>query len=243
MLIIKERLKELLNWIIFLLTIPGYSPSHGQSHFFSENYTEPRNFLFYSSNFQDGNTDNLFSLGFDSYTFYKKGNFKLSLTVLENFLKDRRNQQVVPYILYLKGQLYYEQVCLTKNNLDFIHAAIKAYYGLVISKQCRSSQYIETTKSRLGFLYNLLAEKNVDVSRCYQAIGSDTAAEGRLNSVMRYFQRTPSISQAMYKVTLIYLKNDLRKEAFRATSSLGYSFPSSQLYANLYNVLLVLSND
>ena len=77
----------------------------------------------------------------------------------------------------------------------------------------------------------------MDIGRYYLKQKKYGAAINRFADVVRNYQTTMHIQEALYRLTSAYLALGLKEEAKRSAAVLGYNYPSSKWYKKAYRLL------
>jgi len=169
------------------------------------------------------------------YANYRRSDFPRTVLNADRYLALYPSSKEVPYILYLKGKSYSEQIKditrdqqLAQDTIDTMQLLMSNY---------PSSKYVEDARDTLRVAYDQLAGKEMSVGRYYQGNGRYSAAINRFRVVVERYQTSTHIEEALFRLTETYLLLGLTNEARTAAAVLGHNYPSSSWYQEAYNLL------
>lgn len=141
----------------------------------------------------------------------------------------------MPYVLYLKGNSYFNQITDTTRDQQTSQNAIDAFQQIVDSYP--KSKYAKDARDKLTMGYDQLAGKEMSVGRYYEGNGRYAAAIGRFRVVVDKYQTSTHIEEALFRLTEANLALGLMSEAQTAAAVLGHNYPSSPWYQEAFNLL------
>ena len=98
------------------------------------------------------------------------------------------------------------------------------------------SEYALDLKFKLGLVKNQMAAKEMYIARHYIDSEKWVPAINRLQTVVKKYDETIFIEEALYRLVEIYYKVGLEDEAIKTANILGYNYQSSEWYENTYKV-------
>lgn len=140
-----------------------------------------------------------------------------------------------PYVLYLKGMSYYNQITDITRDQQTSQNMIDAFSQIV--QHYPKSPYAKDAADKLKIGYDQLAGKEMSVGRYYEGNGQYAAAIGRFRTVVDKYQTSSHIEEALYRLCEANLALGLVSEAQTAAAVLGHNYPSSSWYHNAYTLL------
>ena len=141
----------------------------------------------------------------------------------------------MPYVLYLKGNSYYNQITDITRDQQTSQNAIDTYTQLI--NNYPGSKYAKDASDKLVVGYDQLAGKEMSVGRYYEGNGQYTAAINRFRVVVDKYQTSSHIEEALFRLTEANLALGLVQEAQTAAAVLGHNYPSSSWYQEAYALL------
>jgi outer membrane protein assembly factor BamD len=169
------------------------------------------------------------------YANFRLGKFGEVVLAADRFLAIYPDSKDVPYVLYLKGTAYFEQIRDITRDQQLSRDAIDTY-TLVINNY-PDSEYAKDAREKMRTAFDQLAGKEMSVGRYYLGNGQYTAAINRFRVVVENFQTSSHIEEALYRLTEANLALGLVNEAQTATAVLGHNYPSSTWYDRAYALL------
>jgi outer membrane protein assembly factor BamD len=161
-----------------------------------------------------------------AYAQYKAGDNAQALAATDRFIKLYPNHQNLDYVFYLRGLISFNE---DKGIFSLLsgedqsardpkgtRAAFDAFKEVVT--RFPGSKYYDDSKARLQFLVNSLAQNELHVARYYYRRGAYLAAVNRAQEVIRRFEQTPAIEEALFislrsyeKLNMTDLANDTKR--------------------------------
>jgi outer membrane protein assembly factor BamD len=99
------------------------------------------------------------------------------------------------------------------------------------------SKYARDTKLKRDLTLDHLAGKEMDIGRYYLTRNYYTAAIKRFMVVVRQYQMTTHVPEALHRLVEAYLHLGMSGEAVRVAAVLGYNYPGSPWYQDSYKIL------
>lgn len=170
-----------------------------------------------------------------AYASFKDEQYDDALVTLERFTKLHPGNQDVAYAYYLRALSFYRQISdVTSDQGNSIYA--RSALAEVISR-FPNSRYANDAKLKLDLVVDHLAGKEVSVGRFYLKQGNMIAAINRFQNVIKDFQTTSHIPEALHRLVEAYSMLGVREEATKYGAVLGYNFPESEWYKKTYKIL------
>jgi outer membrane protein assembly factor BamD len=171
-----------------------------------------------------------------AYAHYKDGERALALAAVDRFVKLHPNHPSLDYVFYLKGLINFNEQQGFFTNLGGqdlserdLRAAREAFdsFKEVITRW-PESKYTEDSTARMRYLVNSMASGEVHIARYYYLRGAYVAAANRAQSVIRQYQQTPAVEEALYLLTMAYDRLGMPDLKSDAESVLKLNFPQSE---------------
>lgn len=170
-----------------------------------------------------------------AYSLYMANQYDEAVVALDRFIQLHPSNKDAPYAYYLKGLCYYEQISDVGRDQLMTEFALKTLNEL--TTRFPDSEYTRDAKLKIELTYDHLAGKEIDIGRYYQAKGQYLAAINRFDSVVKKYQTTTHVPEALLRLVESYLALGLREEAKKSAAVLGHNFPSSSWYYDAYALL------
>lgn len=169
------------------------------------------------------------------YADFRLGKYDDAILAADRYLALHANAKDVPYVLYLKGTSYFNQITDITRDQQISRDAIDTY-TLLISNYS-DSEYAKDARDKLRIASDQLAGKEMSVGRYYLGNGQYTAAINRFRVVVENYQTSTHIEEALYRLTESNLLLGLIPEAQTAAAVLGHNYPSSTWYQEAFELL------
>ena len=159
------------------------------------------------------------------FAAYKGGEYVAGETQALRFIDQHPRHPNVDYAKYMLAMCYYKQRGKAQHDPTQNKSAIDAFKRLI--REHPDSSYAEDGKSRLQSLHNTLAEHELHVGKYYYDKKLYVAANNRFQDVIKHYQTTPSIEEALYYLASSYAKMGLERDARRSAQILRHNYPGS----------------
>jgi len=170
-----------------------------------------------------------------AYAKYMEGKFDDAVMIIDDFIKQYPAHNVTPYMYYLKGLCYYDQILDAARDQELSNKTIKTFNDLI--NRFPHSKYARDAQLKIDYATNMLAAKNMDTGRFYLKRGDLIAALGRFRTVVDQYQTTIFITEALYRMVEIYYSLGDIEQAKNYAAVLGYNYPESHWYDDAYAIL------
>lgn len=159
------------------------------------------------------------------FSAYKGNEFVLSETLSNRFIDRHPKHKNVDYAKYMLAMSYYNQRTSADKDITMFKSAIDAFELLM--KEHPESAYAKSVKSRLQSLYNALAQHELIIGKYYFEHDRFVASANRFQELVRLYQTTPSIEEALYYLSASYAKMGLKRDARQTAMILKHNHPKS----------------
>ena len=170
-----------------------------------------------------------------SYSLYGINFYSDALANLERYLKKYPADKNVMYAHYLIAIIHYEQMTDEKKDLKpLVDARNKIEFFL---KEYPNSDYAIDLQFKNDLIQNQLAAKELYVAKYYISTQKWVPAINRLKVIVKDYQQTIFIEEALHRLVEIYYYLGLDQEAQKYAQILGYNYNSSEWFEQSYKVL------
>lgn len=169
-----------------------------------------------------------------SYALYSKGDFIDAIFAAEDFIKKYPAHPNVDYMYYIKALCEYDQIIDVERDQKQTFKAKNALDELIL--RYPYSKYIEDAKRRRLYTYNAIAGNEMAIANLYLSKGRLIPALIRYHDVVKIYNDTIFIEEALYRLTEIYYKMGMKEDAKIYASVLGHNYQSSPWYRKAYNL-------
>lgn len=169
------------------------------------------------------------------YAQYLQNHYTDAIGSLNQFIQLHPTHRDVPYAYYLRALCYYEEISDIQRDQKGTQDAMNALQEVV--NRFPETTYARDAQLKIDLCRDHLAGKEMEIGRWYQKQHLYEAAIGRFQRVVDDFQTTNHVPEALARLTEIYLVLGLQDEAKKTASVLGYNYPGSDWYADMYTQL------
>ena len=175
------------------------------------------------------------SLLMQTYSQYQAGKWDDAVGTANRYIGLYPNTSDVPYVYYLAGMSYYNQIPEVTRDQTTSEKAVSIFSALV--QKYPKSEYVADAKYKMQVAKDQLAGREMTVGRWYLEKSNYTAAANRFREVLSKYQTTRHTEEALYRLVEAYLRLGITNEAQTAAAVLGHNFPGSQWYQDAFNLL------
>jgi outer membrane protein assembly factor BamD len=169
-----------------------------------------------------------------AYALYSQNYYDDALFNLERHIKNYPKDKNLVYAHYLIAICYFERLYDEKKDLKpLVKAREKFEY---ILNHYPNTDYAIDAKWKMGLIVDQMASKEMYIGRYYMKKEKWIAAINRFQFVVKHYDTTIYIEEALHRLVEIYYKIGLVEEAQKVASVLGYNYGSGEWYKNSYRV-------
>ena len=170
-----------------------------------------------------------------SFSLYGINFYEEALENLERYLKLYPSDKNVIYAHYLKAIIYFEQISDEKKDLEPLINS-QNYINFFIKKY-PDSDYAIDLKFKKDLIQNQLAAKELFVAKYYISVQKWVPAINRLKIILKEYDKTIFIEEALHRLVEIHYHVGLEDEAKKYAKILGYNYNSSEWFEQSYKIL------
>lgn len=170
-----------------------------------------------------------------AYSLYKSSNYDEAVIALERFIRLHPGHKDIDYAYYLRGLCSYDQITDVTRDQDMTKEALEAFDTLL--RLFPESKYARDAKLKRDLTLDHMAGKEMDIGRYYLTRNYDTAAIRRFMVVVKDYQTTTHVPEALHRLVEAYMHMGMLDEATRVAAVLGYNYPGSVWYEDSYKLL------
>ncbi|MCY4310347.1 MAG: outer membrane protein assembly factor BamD, partial [Rhodospirillaceae bacterium] len=165
-----------------------------------------------------------------AYAYYKAKEYHTARLTLNRFLSLHPAHKDVAYAHYLKALSYFEEVRDTKRDQNFTRRAYTEF--MIVAERYPTSKYAVDSRQKATALSDHLAGHEMEIGRFYQSKDLYLSAINRFKTVIKEYQTSRHMPEALHRMTESYIALGLRNEARRTAAVLGHNFPKSRWYSD-----------
>jgi outer membrane protein assembly factor BamD len=170
-----------------------------------------------------------------AYAQYLTNNYDEAILAAQRFLALHPGNHSAPYAYYLVALCYYEQISDVGRDQHVTEQALKALNDVV--RRYPNSEYATDARLKRDLVFEHLAGKEMEVGRFYLKAGEYLAAILRFRTVVKKYNTTTHVPEALHRLTEAYLALGVVAEAEKTAAVLGYNYPGSRWYEYSYELL------
>jgi len=170
-----------------------------------------------------------------SYAHYRSTDYEESIATAQRFISLHPGSESTPYAYYLIAINYYDQIFDVGRDQATTVSAEAALQQVV--RRYPDSDYARDARLKLELTHDHLAGKEMDIGRYYLRDNQHLAAIGRFKNVVKDYETTSQVEEALHRIVESYVALGIIEEAKLVGSVLGYNYPSSEWYEDSYEIL------
>jgi outer membrane protein assembly factor BamD len=170
-----------------------------------------------------------------AYAHYRSADYDESIATAQRFISLHPGNDSTPYAYYLIAINYYDQIYDVGRDQATTVNAEAALQQVV--RRYPDSDYARDARLKLELTQDHLAGKEMSIGRYYLKENQQLAAIGRFKNVVRDYETTSQVEEALHRLVESYVSLGIISEAKLVGSVLGYNYPDSQWYADSYDLL------
>ncbi|PNE02737.1 competence lipoprotein ComL [Alcanivorax sp. MD8A] len=169
------------------------------------------------------------------YASYMAVDYPATVVAAQRFMRNYPAHARVDYALYMRGLanfnmekgLFDNLVTSDKSarDMDAAKDAFRDFERLVT--RFPDSEYAPDARSRMVHIRNQLARQELHVARYYARRGAIVASINRAQYVVKHYQQTPAVEEALAIMVKGYERLDYPKLAEKSRNVLALNFPDS----------------
>ena len=170
-----------------------------------------------------------------AYAYYLTNEYDEAILAAQRFIQLHPGNPDVPYAQYLIATSYYEQITDVGRDQKMTQRALEALQEIV--QRYPESSYARDARLKLDLAHDHLAGKEMEIGRYYLKRGQYAASINRFRTVIKDYQTTTHVPEALHRLTEAYIALGVAEEAQATAAVLGYNFPGSEWYQDSYALL------
>ena len=170
-----------------------------------------------------------------AYVSYRSADYEESVAGAQRFIGLHPGSDTAPYAYYLIAMNYYDQIYDVGRDQETTVKAEAALQQVV--RRYPESDYARDARLKLELTQDHLAGKEMSIGRFYLRQNQPLAAIIRFKNVVRNYETTSQVEEAMHRIVEAYVTIGIIDEAKKVGSVLGYNYPSSEWYKDSYELL------
>lgn len=161
-----------------------------------------------------------------AWAFYEDNQYPRAIAALDRFIElNPAGGELTEYAYYLRALSYYEQIVNVERDAAMTRNARDAFEDLL--RRYPDGIYARDSQLKLDLTKSHLAGKEMAVGRFYLEAGHYGAAISRFTVVVRDFDTTNQVPEALYRLIEAYLSLGLKEEAMRVLQVAEFNYAQS----------------
>ena len=169
-----------------------------------------------------------------AYALYSQNYYDDAIFNLERHIKNYPKDKDLVYAHYLIAICYFEQLYDERKDLKPLVKAREKFEHIL--KKYPNTDYAIDAKWKMGLIVDQMAAKEMYIGRYYIKMEKWIAAINRFKFVVKYYDTTVYIEEALHRLVEIYYKIGLVEDAQKVAATLGYNYGSGEWYKNSYRI-------
>jgi len=169
-----------------------------------------------------------------AYALYSQNYYDDAIFNLERHIKNYPKDKDLVYAHYLIAICYFEQLYDERKDLKPLVKAREKFEHIL--KKYPNTDYAIDAKWKMGLIVDQMAAKEMYIGRYYMRTEKWIAAINRFKFVVKYYDTTVYIEEALHRLVEIYYKIGLVEDAQKIAATLGYNYGSGEWYKNSYRI-------
>ena len=170
-----------------------------------------------------------------AYSYYTDQYYNDAIFQLKKFIKTYPGNERISYAHYLLAMAYYGKIIDEKKDIEPLIESKKKFIYVV--ENYPNTDFSVDAKFKLGLIEETLASKEMFVAKHYIKKEKWIPAINRLKFILKEYETTIYVEEAMHRLVEIYYKIGLIDESKKYASLLGYNYVSSKWYSKSYKIL------
>ncbi len=170
-----------------------------------------------------------------AYASYRDTEYEEAVSTAQRFISLHPGNESTPYAYYLIAMSYYDQIYDVGRDQKTTVDAEAALQQIV--RRYPESDYARDARLKLQLTHDHLAGKEMSVGRFYLKENQHLAAIGRFKNVVKKYDTTSQVEEALHRIVESYVALGIIQEAKLVGSVLGYNYPDGRWYQDSYNLL------
>jgi len=174
------------------------------------------------------------------YSHYQANRYTDALIAINRFIQLHPGNKDIAYAYYLRALCHYEQISDISRDQGPTQMALKMLNEVV--NKFPTSKYARDAGLKMDLTRDHLAGKEMAVGRYYQNQGQFLAAINRFKVVVKRYETTTHTPEALHRLAECYSAMDMKEEAKKVASVLGFNYPGNKWYMDTYKLITEMNS-
>ncbi len=172
----------------------------------------------------------------EAYSLYRAKKYLDAIDVLDNFMIIHPSHTDMAYVIYLKGLCHYDQISDIHHDQNHTKQALGIFEALI--SKYPYTNYASDAKTKLQFIHDNLAAKEMYIGRYYQKMLNPSAAIGRFSNAVNQYHTTSYTPEALYRLVECFTSLSLHSEASKIADRLYANYKDNEWTERAHNILI-----
>ncbi len=170
-----------------------------------------------------------------AYAHYKNKAYDEAITAARRYVTLHPGTKEAALAQHIIASALFDQINDSLRDQSKTREALKELK--ILLRRYPNSRYAEKARNRIRLARDVLAAAEMNVGRYYLKNHNYLAAINRFKVVVRDYQTTAHVEEALMRLTEAYMALGIKSEAQTAAAILGHNFPDSKWYKDAYVLL------
>ncbi len=175
------------------------------------------------------------SLVMAAYSYYEANKYDDAILAAKRYISLHPGGADAAYAHYLAAASQYEQITDVGRDQKATRQALKSLQEVV--RKFPDSDYAKDARLKIDLARDHLAGKEMEIGRYYIKKKAYLSAINRFKVVVKKYQTTSHIEEALMRLTELYMTLGITGEAQTAAAVLGHNYPGSKWYEDAFSLL------
>ncbi len=175
------------------------------------------------------------------YAYYKDEDHTKLVSTVDDFIRLNPANEAVPYMMYMKGLSFYNQIPEINRAQDNTHEASMTFRELIA--RFPADEHSIDARNKLSFVDEHLAGAKMSIGRYQMNNKNYVGAIHNFTEVTERYRGTNQVPEAFFRLTEVYYKIGLQKESLAAFRLLKSYFPQNVWVETAEKIDPVLFNE
>ena len=170
-----------------------------------------------------------------AYSHYKAESYNEAIATAQRYLTLHPGTKETALAHHLIAMSYYDRIEDPRNDQTRTRKALVELKK--IRQRYPDTKYAREAENRINTAMDILAGAEMNVGRYYLKRQNYVAAINRFKTVVKDYQTTPHVEEALMRLVESYMALGVVNEAQSAAAVLGHNYPDSKWYKDSYDLL------
>lgn len=170
-----------------------------------------------------------------AYAYYRAGKSPEAIASAERYLQLHPGTKEAPLAHHIIAMSYFDDLKTANRDQTPARKALEQFK--ILKSQYPDSEYTRDADNKIRICNDNLAAQEMEVGRYYLDQHNYVAAINRFKTVVKDYQTTAHVEEALARLVEAYMALGVVSEAQNAAAILGHNYPDSRWYKDSYALL------